>query len=178
MDINLLKQKIYALYNTDLMYNLEEYNLLIKKCVDLHEMSAVIFLYDNMKYHKIDPNSETYHYISKLHSKTCPEKNTIYIKDDGKKKLQPRRRIHKIIKGYNYSENYNNALQHIDKVKNYIKLNPHVKEYPRIKLAKHIAKNCSITFNESRYIITNLKKTKFLVKNDTQKTILNYFNKD
>ena len=81
-----------------------------------------------------------------------------------KKKLQPRRRIHKIMKGYNYSENYNNALQHMDKVKNYIKLNPHVKEYPRIKLAKNIAKNCNITFNESRYIITNLKKIKFFGK--------------
>ena len=87
MDINLLKQKIYALYNTDLTYNLEEYNLLIKECVHLHEMSAVIFLYDNMKYHKIIPNSETYHHINKLHSKTCPEKNTIYIKDDGKKEI-------------------------------------------------------------------------------------------
>ena len=43
MDINLLKQKIYALYNTDLTYNLEDYNLLIKECVHLHEMSAVIF---------------------------------------------------------------------------------------------------------------------------------------
>ena len=42
MDIALLKQKIYALYSTDLIYNLEDYNLLIKECVDLHEMSAVI----------------------------------------------------------------------------------------------------------------------------------------
>ena len=70
MDINLLKQKIYALYNTNLKYNLEEYNFLIKECVDLYEMNAVIFLYDNLKYHKIIPNSETYHSINKLHSKT------------------------------------------------------------------------------------------------------------
>lgn len=178
MNLDLLKEKIYALYNTDLIYSLEEYNLLIHACADLYEMNAVVFLYDNMKYHKIIPNNETYTYINKLHSKTCPEKNIIYIRDDGKKKLQPRRRIHKIMKGYNYTENYIDALRHIDKVKNYIKSNPHVKEYPRIKLAKNIVKNCNISFNESRYIITNLKKTKFLVKKkDSQTTILKYFNK-
>ena len=177
MDIDLLKKTIYALYDTNNSYELEKYNLLIKRCVELYEMGAVVFLYDNMKYHKITPNSDTYNSINKLHSKTCPEKKLIYIRDNGKKKLQPRRRIHKIMKGYSYSENYNNALQYIGKVKNYIKSNPHIKEYPRIKLAKTISKKCGISFNDSRYIITNLKKTKFLVQNDNQKTILSYFNK-
>ena len=125
-------------------------------------MSAVIFLYDNMKYHKIIPNDETYHYINKLHDKTCLKKTRFILRMMAKRNYSREERIHKIMKGYNYaSENYNNALQHMDKVKNYIKLNPHVKEYHRIKLAKNMAKNCNITFNESRYIITNLKKTKF-----------------
>tara|TARA_E500000178_G_C16962493_1_gene726724 strand:- start:553 stop:1101 length:549 start_codon:yes stop_codon:yes gene_type:complete len=181
MDIDILKEKIYALYNKNNSYTLKEYNILIEQCSNLHEMNAVIFLYDNMRYSKITPNNETYSHINKLHSKTCPEKNIIYIRDDGKKKLKPRRRIHKIMKGYNYSKNYNNALQYVNIVKTYIELNPHIKEYSRIKLAKNISKNCDISFNNSRYIITNLKKTKFLVQNDKQnnkqKLIFEYFNK-
>ena len=45
------------------------------------------------------------------------------------------------MKGYNYSKNYNNALQYVNIVKTYIELNPHIKEYSRIKLAKNISKN-------------------------------------
>ena len=47
----------------------------------------------------------------------------------------------------------------------------------RFKLAKNISKNCKISIRESRYIITNLKKTKFLKKNDNQNqnSITDYF---
>ena len=174
--MDLLKNKIYNLYDLTISYSLKEYNDLIKKCVDLYEMSAVVFLYDNMKYNKINPDNETFKLINKLHSKKCPEKNFILIKDYDVSKLKPRRRIHKIMKGYNYSSNYNNSLKFIELVKSYIILNPEIRLYNRIKLAKNICKNCNITFDNARYIITNLKRTKFLVdnKNISKKSILDY----
>ena len=162
MELKLLKDLIYKLYDDNTKYSLIEFNNLIKNCVDYFEMNAVVFLYDSMKRLGINPNKETYNLINKLHSKTIIEKNNIYIKNQNVGKLKARRRIHKIMKGYNYSANYNNALKHLEKVKCYIKKNKEIVNYGRIKLAKNISKNCKITFNESRYIITNLKRTKFL----------------
>jgi pentatricopeptide repeat protein len=163
-----LKKTIRSIYHDDLQLNLNEYNSLIYHCVSNYEMAAVIFLYDNMKKKNIKPDSHTFNLINKLHSKKCPENNIIVIPNQNVGKLNPRRRIHKIMKGHNYSENYQNALQHLEKVKKYISENPDVKYYSRIKLAKHLSKNCDISFNNARYIITNLKKTKFL-KIDTPK---------
>jgi len=161
LSVENLKEEVYKLYNPNTKLSLDEYNNLISLCVNNFEMSAVIFIYDHMKDNKIVPSTETYNLIDKLHSKTIQESNEIYIKNQDIGKLKPRRRIHKIMKGYNYSDNYNKALVNVDKVKNYIEINPTVIEYPRIKLAKDISKNCSISFDDARYIITNLKKTKY-----------------
>jgi len=172
--MDLLKNEIYRLYDLSVSYNLDKYNNLIKKCADLHEMSAVVFIYDNMKYHKITPTKLTYSLINKLHSKNIKENNHIYIKNQDVGKLKARRRIHKIIKGYNYSDKYNNALKYLDRVKKYLTDNPDKKNLNRIKLAKIISKNCDITFDDSRFIITNLKKTKFLSNNDSINTGVNF----
>lgn len=40
------------------------------------------------------------------------------------------------MKGYNYSDNYNNALKNVDLVKSYIILNPEIRQYNRIKWLK------------------------------------------
>lgn len=166
-----LKNQVYKLYDNTYKLTLEQYNNLIKSCVNNYEMAAVVFIYDHMKNNNTSPNDETYNLISKLHSKTVQENNEIYIKNQNVDKLQPRRRIHKIIKGYNYSDNYKNALIHLDKVKTYLDNNPDIKSYSRIKLANTITKKCSITFNEARYIITNLKKTKFINNTQAHKNI-------
>ena len=166
-----LKNDIYELYDETIRLNLEQYNNLINKCVQFNEMAAVVYLYDRMKNQGIKPTEYTFTLINKLHSKTCKESNIIYIKNQNVNKLAPRRRIHKIMKGYNYSDNYNNALKHLDKVKNVLNLKPNIKTYGRIKLAKTLEKECGITFNEARYIITNLKRTKFL--NNTTNNSLN-----
>ena len=171
-----LKRNIYELYDQTIRLNLEQYNNLINKCVEFNEMAAVVYLYDRMKTQGIKPTEYTFTLIDKLHSKTCKESNIIYIKNQNVNKLAPRRRIHKIMKGYNYSDNYNNALKHLDKVKNVINLNPNIKTYGRIKLAKTLQKECDITFNEARYIITNLKRTKFL--NNTTDNSLNLVSVD
>lgn len=173
-----LKNKIEWLYDLSNKYTLKEYNSLIKQCANNYEMSAVVFLYDNMKHHNIMPTKETYTIIDTLHSKTCIENYKIQIKDLEKHKLKSRRRIHKIMKGYHYSDNYKNALQYTDKVKKYILENPSIKDYYRIKLAKTLSKKCHITFDEARYIITNLKKTKWLDfsgNTSKQKPITDFF---
>uniref|UniRef100_A0A6C0J061 Uncharacterized protein n=1 Tax=viral metagenome TaxID=1070528 RepID=A0A6C0J061_9ZZZZ len=156
-----LKDKIYTLYDDSIKLSLEEYNNLIKRCVDLYEMDAVVFLYDRMKNQGLIPDKYTYKLIDKLHSKTCKQSNTIYIKNQNINKLPARRRIHKIMKGYNYSDNYNRALIHLSKVKLFLNKDKDWYNYPRIKLAKYISNNCKISFNDSRYIITNLKKTNY-----------------
>ena len=176
--MELLKTTIYDLYDLSTSYSLDEYNGLIKQCVGMFEMAAVVFLYDNMKFHKINPTNETYNLINKLHSKTCPDNNKIIIKDQNNKKLKPRRRMHKIMKGHNYSNNYSMALKYSELVKSYIILHPEIRKYNRIKMAKVISSNCNVEFDNVRYIITNLKKTKFLTdKNmDQQKSITDFFN--
>lgn len=157
-----LKETINKLYRNEIKIPLKVYNTLIYQCAKTYEMAAVVFLYDHMKKNGIEPTEETFKLINKLHSKKCPENNNIVIPNQNVGKLKPRRRIHKIMKGHNYSSNYQTALEHLDSVKEYITQNPDVKYYSRIKLAKHLSKKCNITFNDARYIITNLKRTKFL----------------
>ena len=161
-----LKKEIYALFNPDIKINREKYNSLILQCVNQYEMAAVVFLYDHMLKNNIQPNNKTFEYIDRLHSKTVQENTKIPIKNDsGARKLKPRRRIHKIMKGHNYSKKYNNALEgdNVEKVKKFITQNPDVKYLDRGKLARTISKKCGINLVDSRYIITNLKRTKFLV---------------
>jgi hypothetical protein len=69
------------------------------------------------------------------------------------------------MKGHNYSEKYNKALSgnNVEKVKEFITKNPDVKYLDRGKLAKTISRKCKISPVDARYIITNLKRTKFLV---------------
>ena len=83
-----------------------------------------------------------------------------------KKQLEPRRRIHKIMKGYYYSANYENAKIYVPKVKAFLSINKEFKDQPRIKLAKTISKGCNISFNEARYLITSLKREGYLKPTD------------
>ena len=128
-----------------------------------------------MKNNGIEPNDETYRLIERLHSKTLRDNNRIKIQWDGKTRLPPRRRIHKIIKGYHYSDSYNNAKQYIETVEKYLDDNPEIKNYERIKMAKNISKNCNISFNDARFVITNLKKTKKIESNNKTQKLDGFF---
>lgn len=160
--MNYLKEQINQMMVGDTTYNLDDYNNLIKQCADKYEMGAVVYIYDHMKSKNVEPNGQTYNYISKLHSKTVNEHNRLDIKMFNS--LKPRRRIHKIMKGYEYSDKYQTALEHLDKVKSFLNKNPEYKVYDKIRLIQILSKNCEIDKNTARYIVTNLKKTKFLVK--------------
>ena len=160
--MNYLKEQINQMECSDKPFNLDDYNNLIKQCADKYEMAAVVYIYDYMKAKKVEPNDDTFKYISKLHSKTVNEHNRLDIKMFNS--LKPRRRIHKIMKGHEYSGKYQNALEHLDKVKSYLDKNPEYKVFDKIRLIKILSENCDIDKNTARYIITNLKKTKFLMK--------------
>tara|TARA_B100000795_G_C22639044_1_gene375713 strand:- start:153 stop:692 length:540 start_codon:yes stop_codon:yes gene_type:complete len=175
-----LQNNINTLYNSETKLGLGQYNDLLRQCVQQREMAATVFVYDHMLTQKIKPSKESFQIIETLHSKTIPESKNISLKFTLKKSLQPRRRIHKIIKGYNYSDNYQRALLHLDKAKVYLNSNPTLKTLKnRHTLAKKISKNCQISVRDARYIVTNLKRTKFLSKPipNEQNTLLHYFSK-
>lgn len=174
-----LQGKIDRLY-TDTKLSLSEYNKLLVETTDQREFAATVFIYDHMKNNAVEPTKETFQIIERLHSKTIPENKKIILKWDGKTRLTSRRRIHKIIKGHKYGDNYNEAKQYIGKVEEYLNKNPEVKSYARIKMARSISNNCNITFDEARYVITNLKRTKKIVSTDNAnvnaKKLDGYFN--
>ena len=167
-NINYLQKKIDNIHTKEIILTLKEYNLLLKLAAKMFEMETIVFLYDSIKENNLQPSSDTFYHINKLHSKTIKNNSFIRVPIKNINRLKPRRRIHKIIKGYNYTKNYNKALLHKNDVINYLHLHPEIIQFHRIKLAKNLSKKCNITFNEARYIITNLKRTKFL-KIDTPK---------
>ena len=81
-------------------------------------MEAVVYVYDKIKSHGLTPSKETFKIIDPLHSKTIPEnKNLLVPKELGKKTLAPRRRIHKIMKGHNYTDKHTEAMKYVEKVR-------------------------------------------------------------
>mgnify|MGYP001201433035 CR=1 FL=1 len=183
MNMN-LENLVKEIENIDKCENktLDYYNNLIDNCTKYNEMEAVVYLYDNMIKNKIKPNEYTFKLINRLHSKTIKENNKIYIKNlDRTKRLQPRRRIHKIMKGHNYSEKYNNAKKYETKVVEFLDNNSDIKSMvnQRIKLAKIISKNCNISFNDARFIITSLKRKKYFDNKSKKRQlkIENFFKK-
>jgi len=161
----LLQLRIQQLYLPETTLSLPEFNNLLQACVNANEFAATVFVYDKMRENKVTPSTHTYTIIEKLHSKTLKENNNIVLKEDIIKKLQPRRRIHKIIKGFHYSTNYKKALEHKEPVRDYLDKNPLVACIKdRHTLAKQISKHCHLEVKTVRYIITYLKKTKYFTK--------------
>ena len=172
---NMLQDNINALLSSQKNITMVEYILLMKKCVDALEFKAAVFVYDHILSNKLKPSKDIYGLLDKLHSKTLKNNDSIIIPSTGRT-LDPRRRIHKIMKGYNYSDNYTSALHHLDKVKSYLHS---AKDVPSIenknKLAKYISVRCNICIKDAKYIVTNLKRTKFFNNPQSHNTITNYF---
>ena len=157
-----LQLPIDLLYLPETTLSLSEFNNLLQSCVNANEFAATVFVYDKMRANKVTPSNQTFTIMEKLHSKTLKENNNIVLKEDIIKKLAPRRRIHKIIKGFHYSTNYKKALEHKETVREYLDKNPLVACIKdRHKLAKQISKQCHLEVKTVRYIITHLKKTNY-----------------
>ena len=151
---------------------------LFKISTRLYEFSATVFLYDNMLKKKCNIGKDIFNIIEYLHRKKSPENNTIIVPSyTNSRQLQPRRRIHKIMKGYHYSTNYKKALQSKDIILNCINNNPELKsEMNKNKLSNRLSKLCDVPLQDIRYIITNLKRTKSqYIMNDSNNKITNYF---
>ena len=152
-----------SIHKINLIHDIVELNDLMRRCVELYEMTAVIFIYDYMKRNKHDPNEITYRLINKLHSKTVLENSNLIIPDNAKKKLQSRRRIHKIMKGYDYSK----ALKNKEIIIDYLHKNPY--EYDgknknhEKRLCNELKSNCKLSIDEIRHILTYLKRCKFFI---------------
>jgi hypothetical protein len=176
MDTNTIQLKINNINNID---NLESINDLLSLIVEHYDFRATVYVYDFLK-KKFQPNDTTYFIINKLHSKTLKENKKFNVPEVTNKTLQPRRRIHKIIKGYNVSINYKKSLIHKDKIIEYLnKLNLNIgNNKNNIKLAKQISKDLNITITDVRYNLTHLKRIKWTNKNiviKAKKDIDHYF---
>ncbi len=174
-----LQERIDNLTLATTKLNLEAYHSILEQCVKENEFAATVFVYDHLLANGHKANKTTYKIIEPLHSKTVLEKDNIRLKPTIGKKLAPRRRIHKIMKGHNYTESYASAKIFIPKVKAFLAINNKLKNEGRIKLAKSISKGCNISFNDARFVITALKREGYLTNNKmevkTMKSVDSYF---
>lgn len=147
--------------NINKLNDINDLNNLLKECVLLYEMEAVVYIFDYIKINKYDPNDTTYKLINTLHSKTIQENSTLNIPNNQKKKLQSRRRIHKIMKGYNYSQ----ALKNKEIVINYLNNNEYNyngKDKKEEKILINLLKEkCKLSISDIRHILTYLKRQKY-----------------
>ena len=172
-----LQQKINDLLErkiNNLSYDF--YKSLIIAAVNQKEFATTVFLFDHMKSNNLKPKDDIYTVIDKLHSKTLPESKKIKLPISIQKTLQPRRRIHKIMKGHNNKEAYGDAKNNSNIVKEYLLKNKEIaKMTNRIAMAKKIKQNCDLNMKQIRFIITHLKRTKFFDQFTTQTKISNFF---
>ena len=158
-----VQQQLYHL-QTDRYSELERYHQLLRSCVQLHEMEAVVYVYDKIKSHGWTPTKETFAIIDPLHSKTIPEHHNLRVpKELGKKTLAPRRRIHKIMKGHYYADKHTEALKYVEKAKGFLENYPDYKNTKnRFFLAETLQSHLHIPMDICRVIVTHLKKTRYL----------------
>ena len=152
------------LNNISNLKDINKLNDLLKKCANIYELEAVVYIFDYMKQNKYTPNETTYKILDTLHSKNIPDKDTLNVPNNGKTKLQPKRRIHKIMKGYYYSK----ALKNKDIVINYLKNNEYNydgKDKKKEKMLINLLKlECKLPVSDIRHILTYLKRQKYFTK--------------
>ena len=170
-----LQNNINKLIHNNNIPSIDEYTSLLTDCVAAKEFGATVYIYDHLLKNKLKATNEIFQLINKLHSKTLPENNRIKV-PIAKPCLQPRRRIHKIMKGHLYTDQYNNALKNVEEVKSFLNKNPSIATIgDRIKMAKLITKNCDVNFKDARYIITHLKRKKFFDTFSSQSKMTDFF---
>ena len=172
--MNIIQNKID---NIDTLNNILDCNELLKLLQNNFEMTAVVYVYDYMKNKNIIPTDETYSIIDKLHSKTVTENNNIRCIKTTNRTLQPRRRIHKIMKGYYYSK----ALIDKDIVIKFLSQNNYDYDGKNNKkkniLIKNIRKNTLLNDKNINYIISYLNRIHFFkdTPDPSVNNILDYF---
>lgn len=170
MDIDNIQSKLYFLQHNRFS-TLDHYHEVLRSCVNLREMEAVVYVYDKIKSHGLTPSKETFEIIDPLHSKTILENKNLRIpKELGKKTLAPRRRIHKIMKGHYYTDKHTEAMKYVEKVKGFLDNYPDYKKHKnRFFLAETIQSHIHIPLDICRVIVTHLKRTKYLPSTQVSK---------
>ena len=142
----------------------KKYHEILLGCAMLGEMRACVFVYDHMLSKNIKPTKETISILQKVHSKTLTSNDTVLMHSRDTRKMLPRRRIHKIVKGANYSDLYNGACEkHLGSVRAFLDTNSSLKQLHKHKLCRYISTELSIPEKDVRYVITKLKRTKYLL---------------
>ena len=167
--------------NIHCLTTLDEFHVLLEECVRNYEMKCVVYIYDTMLSKKIKPTDNTYQIINKLHSKTIKENNSISIPNQNLgTTLQPRRRIHKIMKGYFYKKALLKKDIAISYIKNLDEINYDGKDKKqKNQLCKKIQKNTQLSGSEVNFIIGYLNRINYFDNNKkSQKSILTFFSEN
>ena len=143
---------------------LSVYRSLMEKCVNKREFRAAVYVFDKILEEYKTVSEDIYLILERLHSKSLPESSTLVVPSTGKKTLAPRRRIHKIIKGWRQKKTNVIAIQYLAKAKGFLDGNPGHKRLPRLSLARKLEKACHIEFETARRLVTKLKQAGYLPK--------------
>lgn len=163
MQVDEIRSQLLKLDTHQINMDLNGYTTLLKECVQRKEMRASVFIYDDMKRCGYTPDEDVYQLLNALHSRDLPENDTLMISPPQKGVLQPRRRIHKIMKGHLYSENYEAACEeYLKPIIEFLKNNPEKKSLNKDRLIPLITKELGIDKRSVRYVMTKLKRTNFL----------------
>lgn len=161
-----LSQKLLFLVTPSYQPEKQTYLDLLRECVELREFRAAVFVWDRFAAKCGNPPEEAYLVMERLHSKTLPESSAVRVPllQAGARTLAPRRRIHKIIKGWRQRKTNLVAAQYTAKARGLLEGNPKLKTMPRIPLAKELQKRCGVDFETARRLVTKLKQTGILPK--------------
>jgi hypothetical protein len=124
-------------------------------------MEAAVFLFDWLKAQKISPDDTTHAQMELLHGKKLKERTVLCMPVTAGRKLAPRRRIHKIVKGRHVQQHYATAIAtHKATVIAWL-----ITQQPMILATtrdapKRIHKACKIPLADAKYVWTHLKRTK------------------
>ena len=157
-NINPLQERINQLKSSP-NQSISWYKETLEQCTRNKEFAACVYVYDCLKQINQTPPPFIYQTIEKLHSKTLPENNTIALPYNPNKTLQPRRRIHKIIKGFYYSDNYKAVEKYMPQAIEFIHKNQQVDKKNKIVLIKKIKEICKCSEKDAGYIVTKLKRS-------------------
>ena len=138
------------------------WNELLGACAQRRELRACVLVYDAMVVRKV-PLDRAFVILDTVHSKTVKEQDTLLVGPVDPGKLPAKRRIHKIMKGYHYSANYNAACNaHLMGITGYLNQHPDLKTLHKDRLGKLLSRECNVPIKDVKYVITKLKRTKFL----------------
>ena len=137
---------------------------LLRACATRKELRACVLVYDAMVARKVAQIDGAIATLNTVHSKNIVESDTLLVGPVDPGKLKPARRIHKICKAAAYSENYNAACQkHLAGITDYLDSHPKLKTVHKDRLSKILSKECKVPIKDVKYVITKLKRTKYLL---------------